>query len=84
MNKIVILESTATDSEDKKIKIGIPLSEIKIIEEIPDSNYCSVNGTEINLTLEQAVVKINLSWQKEYEQTIQNYSELETIVPPIL
>lgn len=65
MNRIVILELTKVDNSGKKLRIGIPLLEIKEIKEIPNSDYCLINGYEINIGFLEVISIINLDYKKE-------------------
>lgn len=59
INAIVNLELTQVDNNGIRLHVGIPLSKIKEIKQIPNSNTCEINGYEINLSFDEAICFIN-------------------------
>lgn len=65
MDIIVDLELIQVDNNGIRLHIGIPLSKIKKIKQIPNSNTCKINNYEINLSFKKAVCYINSLYKGE-------------------
>jgi len=64
MNVIIDFETTQVDNNGIRLHIGILLSEIKEIKQIPNSNTCKINNYEINLSFNKAICFINSLYEK--------------------
>ena len=65
IDAITVFELIKVDNNGINLHIGIPLSKIKTIKQIPNSNNtCKINGYEVNLSFNEAVQMINVLYKK--------------------